>query len=60
MNSMLAVGEDSPYGGARGSAAGALTAAAFALVGLILLYAALRIIRKRHDPRQHRYTLPRH
>ena len=34
--------------------------AVFALVGLILLYAAFRLVRKRHQQHHHRYTLPGH
>ena len=60
MNSMLAVGGDSIDAGARGGYGGLLIAAAFALAGLILLYAAFRMLRKRHDPRGQHYTLPRH
>ena len=57
---MLAVADDPIDAGARGGAVGPAVMAGFALVGLILLYSAFRLIRKRHDPHNHRYTLPRH
>jgi hypothetical protein len=59
MYAMLAVGEDSPFPDTGPGPVGPLFIAAFGLVGLILLCAAYRLIRKRHGP-HHRYTLPRH
>jgi hypothetical protein len=58
MNGMLAVGDDAIDPGTGGG--GLLCVGAFALIGLILLYAALRLIRKPRDPHKHHYTLPRH
>ena len=58
MNGILAVGTNSDYG--RAGAGGTIVAAAFALLGLILLVAALHLIVKRRDPHGHRYTLRRH
>jgi hypothetical protein len=60
MNSMLAAGDDSIDAGARGGAVGPAVMAAFALAGLILLYAAFRMLRKGRGPHHHSYTLPRH
>jgi hypothetical protein len=58
MNGILAVGTSSDY--ARSGGGGAMFVAAFALVGLILLVAALHLILKRRDSANHRYTLRRH
>jgi hypothetical protein len=60
MNSMVAVADDSIDASGRGGIAGPAVLAVFALVGLILLFAAFRLVRKRHEPQRHRYTLPGH
>ncbi|HEX4048528.1 MAG TPA: hypothetical protein VH309_11865 [Elusimicrobiota bacterium] len=57
---MLALGGAPNPDDASGVIGGSASAAVFALVGLILLFAALRLVRARREPNGRRYTLPRH
>jgi hypothetical protein len=54
---LAAVGVDPGYAAGGGVGDGPLFIAAFALVGLILLYAAVRMVRK---PRNHNRHTPRY
>lgn len=55
MNGMLAVGADPNITDAGGIMGGSLPVAVFALVGMILLFAALRLVRREPSskPRRH-------
>ena len=56
---MLAVGTDPGYTEGGVGVGGLIFAVALALIGLLLLFAAFRLVKKRRD-HHHRYTLPRH
>lgn len=60
MNIMIAaVGIDSGYAAAGGTAEGAAFIAVFAGVGLVLLLAGNRLLKSFHEPHAARYSGPR-